>query len=60
MMATNRKPARKPAPVAFCRIPVRSMFVYEGVKYLKFAPKKGMTPEGKVVSLTDATLVQKA
>lgn len=60
MMVAKRKSTRKPAPVAFCRIPVRSMFTLDGVKYLKFAPKKGMTPEGKVISLTDATLVHKA
>jgi hypothetical protein len=40
------------------KVRVRSSFKFEGVTYMKYAPKKGITPEGKTVSLTDATMVE--
>lgn len=52
------KKSNKVRPVPFCRIRVKSSFKFEGVVYMKFAPKRGITPQGKVANLTDATLVE--
>lgn len=52
------KKSNKTRPVPLCRVRVKSSFKFEGVTYMKFASKKGITPEGKVMSLTDATLVE--
>lgn len=52
------KKSNKVRPVPFCRIRVKSPFKFEGVTYMKYAPKRGITPEGKTISLPDAMLVE--
>ncbi len=53
----SKKRTVKQQPQPLCRVPLRSFFVYDGVKYMKYASKRGITESGKTVMLTDATLV---
>ena len=56
-MVRPRKGPKRPTAVPFHRIKVNSMFVHEGVKYMKYAPKKGITPEGHRIELPDNAMV---
>lgn len=59
-MAVKPQKPRRPRPVAFCRVRVGQQCRYDGQLVHKFASKKAMTPQGKVVQIKDATLVQPA
>ena len=48
MVKAKKSTKTRPAPL--CRFRVRSSLKFEGATYMKFAPKKGITPEGKVVT----------
>lgn len=52
------KKSNKVRPVPLCRIRVKSSFKYQGVVYMKYASKRGITSDGKIVFLADATLVE--
>jgi histidyl-tRNA synthetase len=56
VMKTSKNKPNKPKLVLFHRVPLKSMFVFEGVKYMKFAPKKGMAESGRVITVADSVI----
>lgn len=50
-----RKSVRK---VCFWQVKTNTKFKYEGVVYLKFKPKTGMSATGKLVVLADSVIVE--
>jgi len=59
MMTQSRKPVKKTV-LKICLWQVKSgtQFKHEGETYLKVRAKTGMTANGKVVTLADATMVE--
>lgn len=51
-------PPKTVRPIPFHLVKVKSFFKYERVKYMKYAPKKGMTEKGQLVTLPDAAMVE--
>ena len=54
-----RKPA-KTAPVKTTlvhKVPIKAQFEFEGDRFMKFAPKKGVSESGRIVTIADNVAV---
>lgn len=60
-MKSKTKPPKEKVPTAlFHQVKEGTKIVYQGQELIKFAPKKAMSPSGKVTLISDSTLVELA
>jgi len=60
MQTSNKKRVKRvKREVAHCTLKLNTKFKFNGVVYIKYAVKRGMTSDGTVVNFNDASLVEK-